>query len=177
MSKMQRIILYTIAGCFLAILIILLGLIYEYRYRRRIRAEREQQARLVAKQQQQLEHMTVELEQTKVSQSQDELFMQRLQDLIEKHINNSNLSIEMISEKIGVSRTQLFRKTKALTGVSPIELIRHVRLRKAQQLLRKSNATIQEIAYEVGFTSASYFAKCYKEFFGINPSAEQQYTG
>ena len=100
---MQRIILYTIAGCFLAILIILLGLIYEYRYRRRIRAEREQQARLVAKQQQQLEHMTVELEQTKVSQSQDELFMQRLQDLIEKHINDSNLSIEMISDKIGVS--------------------------------------------------------------------------
>ena len=177
MSKMQRIILYTIAGCFLAILIILLGLIYEYRYRRRIRAEREQQARLVAKQQQQLEHMTVELEQTKVSQSQDELFMQRLQELIEKHINDSNLSIEIISDKIGVSRTQLFRKTKALTGVSPIELIRHVRLRKAQQLLRKSNATIQEIAYEVGFTSASYFAKCYKEFFGINPSAEQQYTG
>ena len=118
MSKMQRIILYTIAGCFLAILIILLGLIYEYRYRRRIRAEREQQARLVAKQQQQLEHMTVELEQTKVSQSQDELFMQRLQDLIEKHINNSNLSIEMISDKIGVSRTQLFRKTKALTGIT-----------------------------------------------------------
>ena len=177
MSKMQRAILYTTAGCSLALIVLLLVLLWEFRYHKRIHKEREEHARLVAKQQQQLENMTAELEQTKASQSQNELFMQRLQELIEKHINDSNLSIEMISDELGVSRTQLFRKTKALTGVSPIELIRHIRLRKAQQLLRKSNATIQEIAYEVGFTSASYFAKCYKDFFGINPSNEQQYTG
>jgi AraC-like DNA-binding protein len=104
--------------------------------------------------------------------SAEEQFMQRLQNQIEKHLSDSELSIEMLSEELGISRTQLFRKTKAFTGVSPIELIRHVRLRKAQQLLRKTDSTIQQVAYEVGFSSPSYFTKCYKEFFGTNPSSE-----
>lgn len=176
MSKMQRILLYTTVGCLVLVLCLLVGLWWEYRYRRRIRAERAEHARVVAKQQEQLEAITTELEQTKAQQSQDELFMQHLQEQIEKHLNNSQLNVEMLSELLGVSRTQLFRKTKALTGISPIELIRHVRLRKAQQILRKTDATIQEVAYEVGFTSASYFTKCYKEFFGINPSVEQHGT-
>lgn len=174
MSKMQRNLLYTTVGCLVLVLCLLIGLWWEYRYRRRIRAERAEHARVIAKQQEQLEAITAELEQTKAQQSQDELFMQHLQEQIEKHLNNSQLNVEMLSERLGVSRTQLFRKTKALTGISPIELIRHVRLRKAQQILRKTDATIQEVAYEVGFTSASYFTKCYKEFFGINPSTEQK---
>lgn len=171
-SRMQKAVLYTALACLIVLITLLLVLLSDVRYRRHVRLERAESARIVAKQQQQLEHITAELERTKASISAEEQFMQRLQNHIEKHLGDSELSIEMLSEELGISRTQLFRKTKALTGISPIELIRHVRLRKAQQLLRKTDSTIQQVAYEVGFTSPSYFSKCYKEFFGINPSNE-----
>ncbi len=141
-------------------------------YRRRVLREREEQARLVAKQQQQLESITAELERTRQSQSFDEAFVQRLQAQIEKHIGDSEFSVESLCSDLGVSRTQLFRRTKQLTGVSPVELIRHVRLRRAQQLLRNSDMTIQQVAYSVGFSSPSYFTKCYKEFFGTTPKGK-----
>lgn len=171
-SRMQKAVLYTALACLIVLITLLLVLLSDVRYRKHVRLERAESARIVAKQQQQLEHITAELERTKASISAEEQFMQRLQNHIEKHLGDSELSIEMLSEELGISRTQLFRKTKALTGISPIELIRHVRLRKAQQLLRKTDSTIQQVAYEVGFTSPSYFSKCYKEFFGINPSNE-----
>ncbi len=98
--------------------------------------------------------------------------MQRLQAQIEKHIGDSEFSVESLCSDLGVSRTQLFRRTKQLTGVSPVELIRHVRLRRAQQLLRNSDMTIQQVAYSVGFSSPSYFTKCYKEFFGTTPKGK-----
>lgn len=69
-----------------------------------------------------------------------------------------------------MSRAQLFRKTKSLMGVSPVELIRHIRLRKAKQMLLNTDLTIQQVAYSVGFTSPSYFSKCYREFFGTTPA-------
>ena len=113
-----------------------------------------------------------ELERTKASQSHDEQFTKRLKEQIELNLNNSEFSVEMLSETLGVSRTQLFRKTKQLMGVTPVDLIRRARLRKAQQLLLNTDTNIQQVAYEVGFTSPSYFTKCYKEFFGRNPSKE-----
>ena len=69
-----------------------------------------------------------------------------------------------------MSRVQLYRKTKALTGYSPNELIRITRLKKAATLLASTGKTIAEITYEVGFSTPSYFTKCYKEFFGENPT-------
>lgn len=172
MSEMQRRLLWATIACIIALLILLVMFWWEYKYRQKVRMEREENARIVANQQHQLESITAELERTKASQSQDEQFLNRLQEQIDKHLGDSDLSVEILSEALGVSRTQLFRKTKSLTGVSPIDLIRRVRLRKAQQLLRKTDANVQQVAYEVGFTSPSYFAKCYKEFFGINPSQE-----
>ena len=172
MSELQRTLLCATTGCLVAVLLLLSVIIWEYRYHRRVQMERKEHAHVVAQQQQQLEKITAELERTKASQSMDEQFITHLQEQIELHLSNSELNVEMLSEALGVSRTQLFRKTKTLTGVSPIELIRHVRLRKAQQMLRKTDATIQQVAYDVGFTSASYFTKCYKEFFGRNPSLE-----
>lgn len=78
--------------------------------------------------------------------------------------------MEQLGERIGLSRVQLYRKTKTLCGYSPNELLRATRLKRAASLLASTEKTIAEITYEVGFSSPSYFTKCYKEFFGENPA-------
>ncbi|MBQ0143557.1 MAG: helix-turn-helix transcriptional regulator, partial [Prevotellaceae bacterium] len=83
-------------------------------------------------------------------------------------------SIEDLSGVLGMSRTQLFRKTKQLMGYAPLDLIRHMRLCKAQQLLQQTDDTIQQIAYATGFATPSYFAKCYKVEFGHTPNEENR---
>lgn len=100
----------------------------------------------------------------------DKGFVDRLYGLIEKRMSDSDLNVENIGSEIGLGRVQLYRKTKALTGYSPNELLRIVRLRKASALLASTEKTIAEIAYEVGFSSPSYFARCYKDYFGESPT-------
>ena len=97
-------------------------------------------------------------------------FIDRFRSLIENNLGNSELSIEELGEQMGLSRVQLYRKIKALTNYSPVELLRITRLKKASTLLSTTDKTISEITYEVGFTSPSYFTKCYKEYFGESPS-------
>ena len=97
-------------------------------------------------------------------------FIDRFRSLIENNLGNSELSIEELGEQMGLSRVQLYRKIKALTNYSPVELLRITRLKKASALLSTTDKTISEITYEVGFTSPSYFTKCYKEYFGESPS-------
>lgn len=174
MSQLQRVLLYATLACIIILLMLLIVVWWGYKYRQRVRLEREENARTVANQQRQLESIMAELERTKASQSQDEQFTNRLKEQIESNLNNSEFSVEMLSEALGVSRTQLFRKTKQLMGITPVDLIRRARLRKAQQLLLNTDTNIQQVAYEVGFTSPSYFTKCYKELFGRSPSEEQQ---
>ena len=83
------------------------------------------------------------------------------------------MSVEL-SEEFNMSRVQLYRKCKSITGKSPVELIRLIRLKAADHLLHESNKTVSEIAYEVGFSSPSYFAKCYKEQFNESPTDVQK---
>ena len=96
--------------------------------------------------------------------------MTRFREYIEQHMSDSNLSVEAIGAELGLSRVQLYRKVKALTGQSPVELLRTVRLHKARRLLQDSVKSISEVAYEVGFTSPSYFTKCFRDEFGASPS-------
>lgn len=100
----------------------------------------------------------------------DKGFVERLRMLIDEQLGNSDLSVEDLGEKIGMSRVQLYRKAKALTGYSPNELLRIARLKKAASLLASTEKTIAEITYEVGFSSPSYFTKCYKDYFGESPT-------
>lgn len=93
---------------------------------------------------------------------------------INEHLSDSDLSVEDIGEEMCLSRVQLYRKVKALTGKSPVEIIREERLRRGHQLLADSSLTISEIAYRVGFSSPSYFAKCYKDMFGKSPTSNQK---
>ena len=92
----------------------------------------------------------------------DKGFADRFRRLIEENMSDSELSVEELGSKMGMSRVQLYRKIKALTNYSPVELLRIARLKKAASLLASSEKTISEITYEVGFTSPSYFTKCYK---------------
>ena len=100
----------------------------------------------------------------------DKGFLEKLYALIDTHLSDPDLSVEELGEQIGLSRVQLYRKTKALCGYAPNELLRIARLKRAASLLAGTEKTIAEITYEVGFSSPSYFTKCYKEYFGENPT-------
>ncbi len=101
----------------------------------------------------------------------DKDFVERFKRLIGEKLADSTVTVEELGEQLGMSRVQLYRKVKSLTNYAPNELLRIARLRKAASLLASSEMTIAEITYEVGFTSPSYFTKCYKEYFGENPTA------
>ena len=98
------------------------------------------------------------------------LFLARFKAIIEEHMTDSDLSVEDLGAEIGLSRVQLYRKVKALTGHSPVELLRTARLQRARQMLLTTDKTIAEVAYDVGFSAPSYFTKCFRDEFGISPS-------
>jgi signal transduction histidine kinase/DNA-binding response OmpR family regulator len=101
----------------------------------------------------------------------DERFLSRAMEIVEKHISNPDFSTETFAKQMGVSRMQLNRKLRALTDQATGEFVRSMRLKRAAQLLaNKGGTTIVEIAYEVGFSSPAYFAKCFREQFGLSPS-------
>lgn len=100
----------------------------------------------------------------------DKGFLEKLYNLIDTHLSDPGLSVEELGEEIGLSRVQLYRKTKALCGYAPNELLRIARLKRACSLLASTEKTVAEITYEVGFSSPSYFTKCYKDYFGESPT-------
>ena len=100
----------------------------------------------------------------------DKDFVERFKSLIEEKMGDSGLNVEDLGKDMGLSRVQLYRKIKSLTNYSPNELLRIARLKKAASLLASSDMTVAEIGYEVGFSSPSYFTKCYKEQFGESPT-------
>ena len=99
----------------------------------------------------------------------DKQFIKQLQAIIQKKLNNSDFGVEEIGKQIGLSRVQLYRKVKAMTGSSVVDLLRKARLAKAHRLLESRSMSISEVAYEVGFSAPSYFTKCFKEEYGILP--------
>ena len=103
------------------------------------------------------------------SRPQENDFLSRFRAKVQEHISDENLSVEQIGAEIGLSRVQLYRKVKALTGYSPVELVRITRLKAAAEMLKTTDKTISEIAYAVGFGTPSYFSKCFKELFGRQP--------
>lgn len=102
--------------------------------------------------------------------SADEQFLQTALDVVEEHISDSDFNVQVFREKMCMSRMQLQRKLKALTDQSPGEFIRILRLKRAAQLLSCRQDNITQITYQVGFNNLSYFAKCFKEHFGLSPS-------
>ena len=99
----------------------------------------------------------------------DKAFVKQLHDIIKSHMGNSDFGVEDIGAEIGLSRVQLYRKVKAITGSSVVDLLRKARLAKARRLLEANSMNISEVAYEVGFSSPSYFTKCFKDEYGMLP--------
>lgn len=106
--------------------------------------------------------------------AQDQTFVTKLREVIRDNMGDSDFSVERIGEEIGLSRVQLYRKVKALTGQTPVELLRKARLERGRRLIEKTEKSVSEIAYEVGFTSPSYFNKCFKDEFGISPGVMRE---
>ncbi|MBC7914229.1 MAG: helix-turn-helix domain-containing protein [Pyrinomonadaceae bacterium] len=106
--------------------------------------------------------------------SPDEKFLNKALQYIEERIADPDLNVEDICKAIGLSRTHLYRKTKALTGLSMAEVIRNVRLKRAVQILEQEKLNINEVAYMVGYLDVDYFRKCFKSQFGYTPSEYQK---
>ncbi|MEP0212689.1 MAG: response regulator, partial [Cellulophaga sp.] len=102
--------------------------------------------------------------------SSDETFLQNAIEIVEKHMMNSEFSVEMLVKEMNMSRSNLYLKIKELTGLSSSEFIRNIRLKRAVQLFEKSDLSVKEIMYMTGFNTASYFSKCFKKQFGVVPS-------
>ncbi len=100
----------------------------------------------------------------------DEKLLKRVMDDVEANISNPNFSVEELSHNVGMSRVNLYKKILSITGKTPSEFIRLVRLKRAAQLLRESQMNVSEVAYEVGFNNPKYFRKYFKEEFGVLPS-------
>src|SRR5690606_5079063 len=98
------------------------------------------------------------------------LFLQQLKTVLDEHITDPLFNTDAFSRSMHMSRRQLYRKLKAIIGMTPTEFVRNERLRLAAGLLKKSDATVAEIAYQVGFGTPSYFIKCFKEAYGHTPN-------
>ena len=104
----------------------------------------------------------------------DRTLVNHFHSFVVEHLSDPDLDIQLLSDEFHMSRVQIYRKCKSLTGQSPVELIRTIRLKAATQLLETSDHTISEIAYECGFSSPSYFSKCYRDQYQVSPTEVQR---
>lgn len=109
--------------------------------------------------------------------SMDEKLVENAIKYVEANISRCDLSVEELSQALGMSRVHLYKKLSQITGKSPIEFIRVIRLKRAAQLLRESQQNVSEIAYQLGFNNPKYFSKYFKEEFGVLPSVYQEKEG
>lgn len=102
-------------------------------------------------------------------ENRDKQFLKQLQAIIQQNLSDSEFGVEDMGQQIGLSRVQLYRKVKAMTGSSVVDLLRKARLAKARRLLETRSMSVSEVAYEVGFSAPSYFTKCFKDEYGMLP--------
>lgn len=100
----------------------------------------------------------------------DVAFAERMKQIVEDHLTDPNLNVEFLGSELALSRTQIFRRVKTITGKGPLDYIRERRLIRADELLRTTDMTVQQVSMELCFSSPGYFTKCYKEYFGHLPS-------
>jgi AraC-like DNA-binding protein len=102
--------------------------------------------------------------------SLDDRFVKKVMERIEAHLSNSAFSVEILADEVAMSSVQVYRKLKAITGQTPNDLIRNVRLDRAASLLDQHAGNVADVAYMVGFNNLSYFAKCFKDKYQQSPS-------
>ena len=104
----------------------------------------------------------------------DNEFMDKVISIIQNKMSEPNFDVIQLADDIAVSKSSLYRKIKAMTGLSPVELIRNIRLKHARQLLKNKSVTISEVAYSCGFSNPKYFATCFREEVGMSPKEYQK---
>lgn len=186
--RLQQTIIGIVLLSLILIVVLLSFYVRAYRQKRALNEKLQYEKEKVERQRDELEEQRDRLiELSLVGQNEDEetettgqdvrrdgLFMQKFNQVVEQRMDNPDLSVEDISSEMCMSRVQLYRKVKALTGKSPVEIIRQMRLAKADKMLATTSLNISEIAYSVGFSSASYFTKCYRDFFNRLPTDVQR---
>jgi YesN/AraC family two-component response regulator len=105
-----------------------------------------------------------------VFKKENKSFVDKVKLFIEEHLEDNELDVDSLAKQMALSTTQLYRKLKSMTGYSPVELKRIIRLTKAQMLLGSTENNVSEIAYMTGFNTLAYFTNCYKKYFGESPT-------
>ena len=103
-------------------------------------------------------------------ESSDELFMKRVMAIVNKNISNSEFNISQMVDEVGMSRTQLHRKLKELTGFSASRFVQNIRMQQAMKLLKEKRVNVSQIAYSVGFSSQTHFSTTFKQYYGVSPT-------
>ena len=103
-------------------------------------------------------------------ESSDELFMKRVMSIVNKNISNSEFNISLMVDEVGMSRTQLHRKLKELTGFSAARFLQNIRMQQAMKLLKEKRVNVSQIAYSVGFSSQTHFSTTFKQYYGVSPT-------
>jgi DNA-binding response OmpR family regulator len=101
----------------------------------------------------------------------DKVFIEKVLNYINDNISDPNLNVEVLAAEMNLSKSQFYRKIKALTNQTANEFLRNIRLQKAKQILELGSATVGEVSYKVGFSSHSYFTKCFKNYYGVLPTS------
>ena len=101
---------------------------------------------------------------------QGDTFLAKLLDIMNRQMDNNTLTVDELVEEMGMGRTVFFNKLKSMTGLSPVEFIREMRIKRAAQLLEERRYNITEVTYMVGMNDSRYFAKCFKATYGVTPS-------
>jgi YesN/AraC family two-component response regulator len=106
--------------------------------------------------------------------SADKQFLQSIIDSIEQHLEDPEFDLEQLSSDLNMSKSTLYRKIKSMTGLTPLDFIRNIKMKRACMMLLTQRLNISEVAYSVGFSNPKYFSKCFKDEFGVIPSEYQQ---
>jgi DNA-binding response OmpR family regulator len=107
----------------------------------------------------------------------DELLMERIMKAVNKNLSNSDFNVDMLTQEVGISRAQLHRKMKEMTGISTSEFIRNIRLEQAARLLKEQKINITQVAYTVGFSNLAHFSTIFRKHFGVSPSEYAEREG
>ena len=119
-------------------------------------------------------HAKLDPESIRVLTKREEHFLKKLMHYVEMHWNSPQFNVTDFSEKMGYSKSQLNRNIKSLTGYSPNNFVKHLRLQRALKMLHTQQGNISEIAFEAGFNTPAYFSKCFADEFGLLPSTYMQ---
>ncbi|MDM1294376.1 helix-turn-helix transcriptional regulator [Sphingobacterium sp. N143] len=102
--------------------------------------------------------------------SSDEQLMERIVKTVNQYLENSEFNVQFLADEVGLSRVQLHRKVKSLTGISTGEFIRNIRLQQAEKLLLEKKMNISQVAYSLGFTNQTHFTTLFKKMYGLSPT-------